>query len=179
MNTLSRALLLATALSTPGLAHAIDENSPFVTVPAGTRLTLKSPLPVRAGQTRLYLQQGLILPPDDVDVTVPYCWLGLARAPAADSKLQPNVFTVARVDDGTTDAEDSELPLPTTPDGEQPLDTADVLYRTVLFVRSSAQPALDTVTCEQLDDVRLGQYLSISDIRIALGALFSLQLPAP
>jgi len=177
MNSLTRALLVAAALSAPAITHAIDENSPFVTVPAGTRLTLKGPLPVRAGQTRLYLQQGLILPPDDVDVTVPYCWLGLSAAPAADFKLQPGVFTVARVDDGTTDAEDSELPLPATADGEQALDTADVLYRTVLFVRSGGQPTLDTVTCEQLDDVRLGQYLSISDIRIALGALFSLELP--
>ncbi len=177
MNSVISALLLAAALLVPGTAVALDENSPFVTVPAGSQLILKTPLPFRAGQTRLYLQQGLIMPPEDVDVTTPYCWLELTPAPVADVKLQPGTFTVARVNDGTTDADDSELPMPPSQDGEPPLASADVLYRTVLFVRGAQPSTLNTVTCEQLDDVQLGQYLSISDIRVALGALFSLDLP--
>ena len=150
--------------------------SEYFTLPAGSTLTLHHELPVPANDWSVYFQNGKATDFGPVDEYEPYCELYLGSAKDKAWSLQPDVFTIIRVDRGVEEAGSLQIKLASLTTGQFLHDFVPVHYITTLYLHSEQQPEVQELRCSHLAEPRVGSFLSLQQIRSALGEHFSLWL---
>ena len=164
-----------------------DEASPYYTVPVGSTLILTRPITIPPDQVGALLQYGQIAPWPQINAYRPHCKFEVRnRVPNAQT-VTPDEFLITRV---------SRALLPSVSNGSVLYARASVgigigigidgvagdgpsvqTFATRMDLGSSRQPNVFRLTCGQWGYPYDGQYLSIDEIRAALGNVFRLQIP--
>jgi hypothetical protein len=153
-----------------------DENSPFYAPPAGTTVTLNQSITIPGERTAVYLQGGEVRAFSEVSKYYPHCKFELrTRAPTV-REVRPDTFAVERINRETAVSWSAAAAgvgiffgAGTEGDGGSP-----ETYATHLYLRSSRQPDVYRLTCQQWGYPPQGEHVSINEMRRALGVVFTL-----
>ena len=176
------ALLSAAAL----LAGCADlyiqgDGGRWIGIAPGGLVETRLPLAVPGGRTRVFLQRGRVLPRVSVSAYHPSCDFEVARLDSKARVIQPDLFSIERVDIGTEQVVDSgrtrvaALALRAQPG---PGPSIHRYYRFRLL--SDAQPEVNRLTCRgALADPAESRLPTLEEVRQALGEAARIELPGP
>jgi hypothetical protein len=77
-----------------------DPGSAYYRVPEGSRITLNQPLEIRPGHARVFVQRGAATDFSGLDQYWPSCDFEVRELKQAPQQIQPDTFTVVRVQQG-------------------------------------------------------------------------------
>jgi hypothetical protein len=172
-------LLLLSACETPG---SYGPDSPYYHYPAGSRLILNRELEIPGGWATARLQFGRVVPFGHVQEYQPHCIFEINTVRPEPQHVQPDTFEIIRVQRTISEfANIAAAPgyfLRTGfGDGFEPVQ---MFYKTTFILHSARQPGVMRMVC-QSDQYAGGnsipRYLTLSEIRQALGDIFTLELP--
>jgi len=154
-----------------------DEASPFYSVPAGSVLTLNRDITIPGNKVAAYVQDGKVLGYNDVDWYRPNCKFELYTISEQPRQVRADSFSITRVVD---EIESSSL------QGQvyyvamvvgMGLDRSYVFnYATKMYLHSELQPDVYRMTCQHWEDVVDDRYLSVEQMRQAMGDVFTLAI---
>ncbi len=152
-----------------------DENSQFYSVSPGSTFTLNLEVTIQPDNTSVYLQNGKIESTNNVDFYKPHCKFELYTISEQARVVKPDTFVVTKIID---EREDVSTKWPTYARlgmafGDGPVH---LTYSTTMYLESSIQPDVFRMNCKRWDDPAFGEYLSINEMRQALGDYFTLML---
>ena len=153
----------------------IDVNSQFYSVPLGSEFVLNRDISIPADNTSAYLQYGKLVASRDVDFYKPHCKFELYTISTKARVVKPDTFVVIKIVD---QREDVSVAAPRYAGlgfsyGDGPLH---LTYSTAMYLESNIQPDVFRLDCKRWDDPAIGEYLSINEMRDALGDYFTLKL---
>jgi hypothetical protein len=152
-----------------------DENSPYYSVSVGSTFTLNREITIQPDQTSVYLQYGKIELVRDIDFYKPHCKFELYTISEQSRLVEPDTFAVTRI----VDQKENVAAKSTAYAGLEmtQVDGPIILtYATTMYLESKLQPDVFRMTCKRWDWPVLGEYLSINEMRQALGDYFTLTL---
>lgn len=154
-----------------------NEDSQFYSVPLGSQFTLNRDITIPPDQTSVYLQYGKVLASGGVDFYKPHCKFELYTISTQARIVKPDTFTVIRIVDRREDVSTrwpvyAGLGLSLSY-GDGPIH---MTYSTAMYLESDVQPDVFRMDCKRWDDPTIGEYLSIREMRDALGDYFTLEL---
>jgi hypothetical protein len=169
---------LAAACETAYKDGVPNERSSWFQVPPGSKLVLHRRLDVPPFQHAAYLQQGRLLPWYDVNLHAPYCALGLQGNREAARSVDPGEFVVRRV------SLQSLFMLAAGPLMRVARDRNDdgmtyEVVATVMELSSGEQAEVRSLTCASWGLPQGRSYLTVEQIRGALGSYVTLNLAVP
>lgn len=173
---LSIGFLASALLTACGSSQAVrDENSQFYSVPLGSTFTLNREITIQPDQTSVYLQNGKIEPVSNVDFYRPNCKFELYTISEQARIVKPDTFVVTRIVD---QREDVSTKWPVYAGlgmayGDGPIH---LTFSTTMYLESRIQPDVFRMNCKQWDWPATGEFLSINQMRQALGDYFTLTL---
>lgn len=159
-------------------AYQGDVNSPFFAVPSGSQLILNRSLTVSPERVAVYLQDGQAY--DGLPNTYnPYCKFEVSDKKATAQQVKPDTF---RIYNSTrhwtismTDSRPAVRRVSFLGDNTQGGPSFKI-YASYFYLRSARQPQVLKMTCEYWGDPVTGHFLSVNQIRQALGDIFTLRL---
>ncbi len=173
---LSIGLLSVALLTACNNSQAVrDENSQFYSVPLGSTFTLSREITIQPDQTSVYLQNGKIELVRNVDFYKPHCKFELYTISEQARVVKPDTFVVTRIVDQREDVA-TKWPVYAVlgmASGDGPLH---LTFSTTMYLESSIQPDVFRMNCKRWDWPNIGEYLSINEMRQALGDYFTLTL---
>ena len=140
------------------LAQKYDIDSQFYRIPAGSRLILNQPLNIPAGRAHVVIQPGRSGAGANEDAA--NCQFEVRTL--GPVKVQPDTFDITR-------AENSREWI------SQP---SIMRFYRILHLQSVTQPDVLQLMCEDWDGPMLGKYISIPEMRAALGDVITLEFPS-
>jgi len=152
-----------------------DENSQFFSVPLGSTFTLNREITIQPDQTSVYLQNGKIVLVRYVDFYRPHCKFELFTISEQARVVKPDTFVVTRIVDRREDVT-TKWPMYAglgMARGDGPIH---LTFSTTMSLESKIQPDVFRMNCKQWDWPNIGDFLSINDMRQALGDYFTLKL---
>ena len=163
-----------------GSQVARDENSQFFSIPVGSTFTLNRELTVDPDRTSVHLQNGRVSPVRGIDIYRPNCKFELFTISERARTVEPDTFVVTRIVDQLEDVS-TQRPLYASLSVAEgggggnggPLHQN---YSTIMWLESNKQPDVFRLSCRRWDFINLGEYLSINEMRQALGDYFTLTL---
>lgn len=178
---MNKLLFMAVMLATVSLASCDnsqivkDEDSQFYSVTPGATFTLHREITIQPDNTSVLLQNGKVGAVRDIDFYKPNCKFELFTISEEARVVKPDTFVVTRIVD---QAEDVSLTWPTYAAfgmafGDGPVH---LTFSTTMYLESRLQRDVFRMTCKRWDDPNHGEYLSINEMRQALGDYFTLTL---
>jgi len=148
-----------------------DEDSPYYSISIGSTFTLNREITIQPDQTSVYLQYGKIELVRNIDFYKPHCKFELYTISEQSRVVNPDTFVVTRIVD---EREDVAAKLPDYAGLGMAFDTGPVnlTYSTTMYLESKKQPDVFRMTCKHWDWPSMGEYLSINEMRQALGDYF-------
>jgi hypothetical protein len=169
-------LISAASLSACDNSQAVkDENSPFYSVSVGSTFTLNREITIQPDQTSVYLQFGKIELVRNLDFYKPHCKFELYTISEQARVVKPDTFVVTRIVDQREDVS-RESPLYAGLGMAYDTGPVNLTYSTAMYLESKKQPDVFRMDCKHWDWPNIGEYLSINDMRQALGDYFTLTL---
>jgi hypothetical protein len=163
-----------------------DENSPFYAIPAGTHVVLAQALAIPPEQVGVFIQNGKVMPWSRINQYHAHCKFEMRDRKDTEQRVNPDEFLVTRVVQDVIHmlkwgrwqvAEASLVKRVSSKDDGGP---SVMTYATYMYLASERQPRVFRLGCGHWDypGTRSAEYLSIAQMRKALGDLITLQLPA-
>ena len=152
-----------------------NEQSYVYSISVGSSLILNQKVSIGANLGRTFFQSGKITPEKEINIYYPHCSITVNTIRAHEYTISPTSFEIIKVINGEEYAQgymlfaDNNLRLAS--DG--PLISGLVSY---YYLQSADEPDVRTLECIQWDSLYENNFLSISEIRISLGSIFTLQL---
>ncbi len=130
-------------------------------IPKGSKLVLEKPLTIPANSAHVKLQDGQVKPGaiNPVDQYYPNCSFRVRSVEQVSRTIAPDSFSVIRV----------------RWDEERVSGRSISEFTTQLRLRSEKQPQAFELTCQQWGEAGNFEYLSVTDIKKALGSFFELR----
>jgi hypothetical protein len=171
--TLLPLCLLLFACQTKG---PLDENSPYHILPSGSRLILKRELTIPAHSAGVWLQGGRVMSIKDINQYHPHCRLEVNDVRETTQTVTADEIVVrrARQEETNTVARTGLMKAQMRIGGDVRVN----VFRTTLDLHSERQPQVRWLTCQQWSEAALGQHVTIREMRVTLGEIFTLQLPS-
>jgi hypothetical protein len=172
-------------LSACAINQEKDEDSPFYSVPAGSLLVLNQDLVIAAGQVATYVQNGELMTYEQVDKYQPNCKFEVYAISEQPRTVKADTFEIIKVVD---DIESSSIHhgsrLASLDEGYRGINIASGMldhslvfnYATFMYLSSATQKDVYRITCQHWEAVREDRYLSISQMRQAMGNVFTLNI---
>jgi hypothetical protein len=177
---LSTAMLLTTILLTACVSNETeDESSPFYSIPMHSTLELNQPLAIAGGQVATYLQNGKVISADDIDIYNPNCKFEIYTMSDKPRTVEADSFVITKVVndiESTSLLRASQLVVLNNALVIGMLDRGSMNYTTTMYLHSDRQKDVYRMSCQHWEDVIDDKYLSISEMRQAMGKVFSLKL---
>lgn len=170
-------LTLFIAVILPACAHydEHDETSYFYTVPEGSSLTLNRSVIILPEQVSVYMQDGRLIELALIDRYQPYCKFEVYRIAETSRDVKPDRFTITRVVEDTEMT--SAFPMPPVASfGFASGIPAVYTYSTYFSLHSDKQPDVFRMTCMHWESIIDDHYLTVPQMREAMGELFTLNL---
>ena len=149
-----------------------DENSQFYSVTPGSTFTLNREVTIQPDNTSIYLQNGKIELVKNIDFYKPNCKFELYTISEQARQVKPDTFVVTKVVD---QSEDVSAKWPTYAGLGMALGDGPVhlTFSTTMYLESKLQPDVFRMSCKRWDWPATGEYLSINEMRQALGDYFT------
>jgi hypothetical protein len=153
--------------------------TPYYHFPDGSRLVLGSALEIPANWATVRLQFGKTAAFGHVQEQEPHCILEVSTVLEQPQRIEPDTFAITRVQRSISElAVVPGLFIRTAfADDAKP---TQMFYKTILTLKSERQPGVLRLIC-QSDRYAAGagipSHLTVSEIRQALGGIFTLKLP--
>jgi hypothetical protein len=169
-------LLLLSACETPG---SYGPDSPYYRYPTGSRLILNRELEIPGGWATARLQFGRVVPFGHVQEYQPHCIFEINTVRPEPQHVQPDTFEIIRVQHNISElaAVSGSFIRTDFTDRNGP---GQMFYKTIFTLHSARQPGVMRMVC-QSDQYAAGigipRYLTLSEIRQALGSIFTIELP--
>lgn len=164
--------LLALSIA-PLSAGAANEDSPYYSLPAGSKFVLKRQLTVPAGQASIFIQGGQVRTFSEVYQYEPHCKVEMQRLTNNPQTIQPGEFVV----DKMRRERSQHGALPGFVYVLDSFDRSYERYSTHFYLSSGQQPEVFRVTCQQWQDPAWPKHVTLRQINQTLGDLLSLQAP--
>lgn len=155
-----------------------DENSTFYAVPVGSSLVLNQDVIISGDQVAIYVQDGEIMSYDVVEKYYPNCKFEIYTISEQPRTVEQDTFVIVKVQD---EIESSSIQKNTQ---VASLDNAFMFgamgrvevfnYATMLYLHSERQNDVYRMTCQHWEEIRDGRYLSVAQMRKAMGEVFTL-----
>ncbi len=163
-------LILLITFSLMACESLLVDGSPFAEVPLNSRLVLKQELEIPSGQVAVFLQDGKIVTAAAVRVRQPNCKFEIRTIEDRVRKVMPDEFRIIRyfldrnfVSSGKIMVASVGMVISSAASA-----TAEV-YTTEMFLHSDMQPDVLRLSCEHWEDPADGEYLTLDQIKQALG----------
>ena len=168
-------LLLAGLLSACVAPMSHTPDSVFYSIHAGSVLTLHRPLGIPPEQVSVYFQHGELRNEALLDRYLPHCKFEIRTMAQTPRRVQPGRFIISRVVDETeaTTALSGVYWASLQLAGGPP---SVYNYVTQLYLTSAQQSDVLRLSCMHWEDVLDDNYLTVPQMREALGDWFSLTL---
>jgi hypothetical protein len=144
-------------------------------IPVGSTLILNRPISIPANLGRTFFQSGKIVSENSINIYYPHCSLTVNTILDYERTISPTQFTIYKVMDNEEYAQGYILyassNINVSSDG--PIITGLASY---YYLRSPTESDVRTLECIQWDSPYENNYLSIREVRKALGDVFSLNL---
>lgn len=173
---ISTGLISAALLSACDNSQLVkDKNSQFYSVSPGSTFTLNREVTIQPDNTSIYLQNGKIELVKNIDFYKPNCKFELYTISEQARQVKPDTFVVTKVVD---QSEDVSAKWPTYAGLGMALGDGPVhlTFSTTMYLESKLQPDVFRMSCKRWDWPATGEYLSINEMRQALGDYFTLTL---
>lgn len=149
-----------------------DESSTSYVLPVGSILQLHQSIPIEPHRARAFIQYGRITHEKLINRYYPYCEFEISTLSDAIQTVQPDRFEVYKVID---DEHHVNRYFMTARRDYSFNDGPTILgFASEYFLRSEQQPQVRKLICLHWDEPAYGEYLSLTEIRKALGNLFSI-----
>jgi hypothetical protein len=157
-----------------------DINSPYYRIPVGSQLVLERELELAPEQVSLYIQNGSIFDPSQLDRYHAYCKFEMWSRVDRKRVVSPGEFEITRV---SQDYELVRLP-DNRPVRLAALDMAGiddsgpmaVIDKTFLYLHSDKESDVYRITCEHWSRIIESRPLMVAEIRKTLEGMFTLQI---
>ena len=162
-----------------------DEDSAFYAVPKGSVLTLNQELTIAGDQVAVYVQDGQVMPYQHINKYRPNCKFEIYTMSEQARSVQPDRFEIIRVvDDIESSGLQKNVQLASLDLHEGDNDLAMWLldhslvfnYATMMYLKSAKQKDVYRMTCQHCEAVADDKHLSITQMRQAMGDVFTLKL---
>lgn len=169
-------LILSTILALSACATQTekDQDSNTYSVPVGSTLTLKQGITIPANLARRFFQYGQAMKESDTNPYYPHCSILMNTLTDHQRTIKPTVFEIYKVLDGEEVAQQHILYAQNfLASSGGPLIIG---YTSYYYLRSADNPDVRSLECIQWDTPVTAEYLSINEIKNALGNYFDLQI---
>ena len=182
MITLNKMFFIGLITSLSACSHNVvkDEDSAFYSVPVGSTLVLNQQVNIRGDQVAVYLQNGQLKQYDEVDFYTPNCKFEIYTMSELPRTVQADTFEVIKVED---EIESSSLQKTThlaalgNALALGMLDRSYMFnYATLMYLNSDKQKDVCRLTCQHWEDVKDDRFLTIKQMRAAMGDIFTLKI---
>lgn len=152
-----------------------NPDSYLYSVPVGSSLRLNKTITIPANLARRFFQDGKVVNESDINIYYPHCSLLMNNLVEYERSLPPTEFTIIRVLDDEEYARRYVLYASNVVSGDSLGDGPSIVgYVTYYYLQSSSAPNVRSLECIQWDDPVNVEYLSINEIKQALGKYFTL-----
>lgn len=173
-------LVLMLSISGCKVNDTKDETSPFYAVPEGSTLLLNQSLTIDGDQVATYVQDGKVMAEREVDKFRPNCKFEIYTISELQRTVAADSFEITKVVDEIETSLLESWPLLAARDGFSVVGMLDrsymFNYATMMYLHSASQKDVYRMTCQHWEDVMRDRYLTISQMRQAMGEVFSLQI---
>lgn len=183
MKRFSRCLAMLFVLAGCGTTERYGVDSPYYHYPSsGVRFILNQFLEIPPDSATVRLQYGKVVTRNNIQEQDPYCIFEISTVSQGPQRVEPDAFNVTRVQRSTsTIARGESLPiggLVRVSMGNDSTGPTNYYYKTEFFLHSDSQPNVLLMTCQSNQNYTpLKRYLTVAEIRQALGNIFTLSLP--
>ncbi len=173
--------LLLTVSSCQAAGISIDiEKSPYYAIPAGSTLTLNREITFPADVVSVFIFNGQIVPRPTIDVYKPHCKFELYDMKPQSQTIQPDTFTIRKTvyfDAMYTPGSffHTGFVLNRYTDGGPSYQP----YTTYMYLQSDKQQNVYLLSCLHWEDPVEARYLTVAQIKQALGGMMTLKLNDP
>jgi hypothetical protein len=157
-----------------------DEDSVFYAVPVGSVLVLNQQVDIRGDQVAVYVQNGELMQYREVNFYKPNCKFEIYTMSEQARTVSQDRFEIVKVED---DIESSALQKTTRLAALDDAVTYGLLdksyvfnYATLMYLQSEQQKDVYRMTCQHWEDVMDDRYLSVTQMRQAMGDVFTLEI---
>lgn len=170
-------LVLAVILVLAACDHSAvkDETSEFYAIPVGSTLELNRDITIPPDQVSVLLQDGAVQQKANINFYRPNCKFELYPISENARLVRPDRFLITKVFD-----ENEFTGLHRSYYASQRMVSTDapetITYATVMHLHSDMQPDVYRMTCKHWESVVDNRYLTISEMRKAMGDIFTLKI---
>ncbi len=157
-----------------------DENSVFYAVPVGSLVVLNQDVTIAGDQVAVYVQNGQLMSDTEVNKYYPNCKFEVYKISEQPRTVLADTFEIIKVVD---DIESSSLQKSTELAALDKALTFGMLdrsyvfnYATLMYLNSEKQKDVYRLTCQHWEDVMDGRHLTIRQMRVAMGDVFTLEI---
>lgn len=168
------AWILLTACQGLGEQYADVQDDPYYQIPLGSLLILKQNLTIPAHKASLYIQDGRIMPLNDIDQYYPHCKFELYDIAETPRTVKPDTFTIYKFefDEYVTSKAVQYAALGIRGSAS----TGFVEYGSIMYLRSQQQPNVYSLTCQHWEAPYDAKPVTLRQIRNTLGEIMSVVL---
>jgi hypothetical protein len=186
MKPIVMSLLALTLAACQSAGFRFSEDSPHYPPPVGTRVILHQPVTIPTGHASTYLQFGRTMRFAEVDQYRAHCRLEVSRVGTSEQTVMPDEFRVTRAGlehrdsvrrGETTRLASAGMPGMLAQSGRHSGSMGIIVYVTRMKLHSDRQPEVLSLDCGHWSANPDEQFLTLNQIRAALGTIMSLQLP--
>jgi hypothetical protein len=174
-------LCLAALLWSCDTPRTYGPETPYYRFPADSRLVLNHALEIPAGRATARIQNGRVAVFGHVQEHQPHCIFEIHTVKAEAQRVEPDTFSIVKVERSTSTlaVQPSFFIRAAFADTDRP---GQLFYKTIFTLRSERQPGVRWLSCQSdqyAAGISIPRHLTVSEIRLALGDIFTLELPAP
>ena len=155
-----------------------DENSPFYAVPVGSSILLNRNVTISGEQVAIYVQNGELMSYDEVNKYNPNCKFEIYTMSEQPRTVKQDTFEIIKVVDDIESSslmKSTQLAMRGSPLIVGGLDRSNVFnYATMMYLNSEKQKDVYRMTCQHWEDIKDDRYLTVTQMREAMGEIFTL-----
>ena len=140
-------------------------------------MTLNRDVTIKRNEVAVYVQEGELLDYNGVDWYQPNCKFEIYTISDQPRQVAADSFRITRVVDEIESSSVVSTTRYAALNMASLLDHSQVFnYATMMYLKSDAQPDVYRMTCQHWEDIVDDRYLSIEQMRQAMGEVFSLEV---
>ena len=152
-----------------------NPDSPFYSVPEGSRLHLNTEIMIGENLGRTYFQYGKQLTESELDIYYPHCALTINTITPVTTVVHPTTFTIYKVVDDQLYTQNKVM-FSSLSSLHNSYGSSIIANITYYYLDSDDEKDVRTLECLQWNTQNDIEYLSINEVKRSLGRYFTLQL---
>lgn len=169
-------LILAIILSgCESMAKLAALPSPY-SLPSGSTLSINRDLTIEPNSVSVWLQLGKLVNRKEVDLDQPNCHFEMYTLKSVAQTIYKDDVTITRFVNRNEYVSNGNVMYASLADADDGGGPMAEIFRTEIYLKSTKQPDLYRLSCEEWNNLFNGTYLTVDQIQQALGDIATFQL---